>query len=163
MAYEHLNCQTCGQRLSYELEIDKGTVEILTKMARFIRAKGINAVHLSKEMLKQGIITHHQVGNISRPRFHGLVARIKGEVGNFGMTQKGMDFLRGEPIARTIIIKKAAGPGSPAHVIGHSDEQVTIHQIDREWGDYWSGNGYIIEAGRVITEPPVKNHQARLV
>lgn len=162
MAYEHQHCQTCGQKLTYELEIDKGTVELLTKIARFIRAKGINAVHLSKEMLKQGLITHHQVGNISRPRFHGLVAKVKGKAGNFSLTTKGLDFLRGEPISRTVIIKKASAE-APAHVIGHSDEQVTISQIDREWGDYWSANGYSIEAGRVITYPPVKGGQSQLI
>lgn len=136
MAYEHQNCPACGQRLTYELELDRGTVAILTSIARFVKSKGINAVHLSKEMLKQGLLTHHQVGNISRPRFHGLVAKIKGETGNFGLTQKGLDFLRGEPISRTVIIKKAAGKGSPTHVIGHGDEQVMIGQVDKEWGEY---------------------------
>jgi len=157
----HQTCPTCGQSLTYELDIDKGTVKILKVIAERIRTKGINAVHLSKELLGNGL-THHEVGNISRPRFHGLVAKVPGNASNYSLTTKGLAFLKGEAIPRVAIIKKAT-KGAPAHTLDHGEEMVTIGYFERGWGDYWSANGYEIREGRVITQAPVKTPQAQLL
>ena len=153
MNYQHKNCSHCGQRLTYELDIDKGTVETLKTMARFIREKGINAVHLSKELLGNGL-TNYQIGNISRLRFHGLVAKIRREAGNYCLTRKGIDFLEGLQVFKTAIIKKG-GKFSPPYNMGYGDELVTINIFDRAWGEYWMLNGYEVLSGRVIKKPPV--------
>lgn len=145
------------QNLSYELEIDKGTTEIVKGVARAIKEKGINCVHIAKEVLAKGYITVGQRLNVSRPKAHGLIAKVKGQAGNYCLTDKGLSFLKGEPIPRLTIIKKATR-NQASHVIAHSEDMVTISQIDNGWGTYWSANGYDIKEGRVITTPAVKSN-----
>lgn len=150
-------CGECGQTKTYILAIDRGTVNIVKKIARCIGDKGINAVHLSKECMAKGYLTHHEVGNISRPRFHGLVAKVKGETGNYLLTKKGAAFLRGEAIPQYAIISKAEH-----HQIGYFEEEkckVTVHDFSSK-GEYWQGIGYDVEEGRVIRVP--ENKQATL-
>lgn len=157
MRRDHEICQICGQSISYELDIDKGSYEILKAIVRHVKEKGINAVHLNKELCKVGMITVRQLDNSIRLKFHGLIANIPGERGNYCITDKGFDFLNGEPISRTVIVMKRT-KGKRAHVIGHSDEQMTIDVLDMGWGEYWSANGYQIIEGRVITEMPIKRN-----
>lgn len=154
---EHENCPTCGQSVSYELDMDKGSYDILKAITRKVKDKGINIVHLNKELCKTGNITVRQLDNSIRLKFHGLIAHIPGERGNYCITDKGFDFLNGEPISRTVIIMKRT-KGKRAHVIGHSDEQITIDALDMGWGEYWSANGYQIVEGRVINELPIKKN-----
>lgn len=150
MEQKHEYCQSCGSRLTYELSIDKGTVKILKTIAKAIKAKGINVINIAKEVLGNGL-DHNEIGNISRPRYHGLVAKVPGQVSNYALTRKGIDFLNGLPIQKTVIIRKG-GILKPTHVIGHSDELVTINQIEKTWGEYWSADGYTIKEGKVINK-----------
>lgn len=146
--YQNEVCECCGQTMTYILAIDRGTVNIVKKIARAIGDKGINAVHLSKECLAKGYLTHHEVGNISRPRFHGLVAKVKGETGNYLLTKKGAAFLRGEAIPRFAIISKAEH-----HQIGYHEgetERCTVHDFTKKGEPYWVGIGYDVDEGRVI-------------
>jgi hypothetical protein len=158
---EQHTCPTCGQSISYELGVDKGSCDILKKIAKVIGAKGINAVHPNKEMAKAGMLTARQLDNIVRLKFHGLVAHIDGEPGNYCLTNKAFEFLGGEPIPKTVVVMKRT-KGKRAHVIAHSDEEITIDSLDIEWGPYWSSNGYQIKQGRVIMEPPVKGDDSRV-
>lgn len=143
-------CPYCGQSLTYELDIDKGSVETLKTIARFIEQKGINAVHLTKELEGHGL-TSHQIGNISRLRFQGLVAKIVGEAGNYCITQKGFNFLDGQEVPRTAIIKKGTQHTHP-HTMGYGEEICSIEDFDGKWAEYWQATGYQIKEGRVIHE-----------
>lgn len=148
---EKQKCHACGQTIDYVLDMDRGSCSILKELAKFIRAKGINAVHPNKEMVKipNPILSARQLDNIVRLKFHGLVAHLDGERGNYALTRKGLAFLNGEPIPKSVTIKKKA-EGERAHVVLRSDKLVTIADIDKEWGPWWSSNGYEIHEGRVI-------------
>jgi len=153
MDYQHQHCPYCGHKLTYEIDIDKGTVESLKTIAKFIKDKGINAVHLTKELLGDRL-TNYQIGNIPKARFHGLVAKIKDHPGNYCLTTKGLDFLNGKDIPRSAIIKKAI-KDSPAYTYGYGIETVSINSFLKNWDLYWASNGYNIKEGRVINKAPV--------
>lgn len=143
--YEPEKCECCGQTTTYILAIDRGTVEIVKKIALFIGNKGINAVHPRKELEGKGL-SSNQVGNLSRPRFHGLIAKVKGNAGNYLLTRKGAKFLRGEPIPKFAIISKAEGKQ-----IGYFDPENEVCNVDEFFGgEYWEGINYDIVEGNVI-------------
>ena len=137
-------CEHCGQTLNYFLAIDLGTCDIVKKIAEFIGKKGINAVHPRKEM--EGLmLTSNQVGNLSRARFHGLIAKIKENPGNYCLTRKGSQFLRGMPIPKTAIISK-----KDKKQVGYlEEEKVTIFEFIKNT-EYWNGINYEILEGNVI-------------
>ena len=117
--YQAEKCECCGQTTTYLLPVDRGTIDIMISIGNAIRRKNINVIHPRKEIevdprrvaydirLKEGYLTSNQVGNLSRPRFHGLIAKVKGNPGNYCLTTKGAKFLRGEYIPRFAIISKA--------------------------------------------------------
>lgn len=151
--YQNETCKCCGQSTTYVLGIDHGTVKIVQQIARFIGKKGINAVHPRKEM-EGSYLTSNEVGNLSRARFHGLIARLKGEPGNYVLTTKGAKFLRGEAIPRYAIISKKEGGN-----IGywHIEETSVVYDFNpknpgMEEGEYWTGINYSIEEGRIIND-----------
>ena len=156
--YVSEKCGCCGQSKTYLLSIDPGTVDILRAVARAILIKGINAIHPRKEMevhggydyeamILSGKMTSNMVGNLSRPRFHGLIAKIKGEAGNYCLTSKGARFLKGEEIHRYAIISKATG-----HQVGYwMPEKYQVELTDFSVDDlYWEGLDYDIKEGQVI-------------
>lgn len=146
--YEPEVCDCCSQKTTYLLGIDRGTVKIVKAIARFIQVKGINAVHPRKEM-EGTYLTSNEVGNLSRPRFHGLIARVKGNAGNYLLTTKGAKFLKGEAMPKYAIISKAQG-----HNIGYFEPEtlrVTVKDFDKE-GEYWEGVNYDIVEGDVIVK-----------
>lgn len=149
---ERSYCECCKQATAYELEIDRGTIDIVKAMAAHIRQKGINAVHPRKELEGKGL-TSNQVGNLSRPRFHGLIAKIPKHSGNYCLTRKGLAFLNGESVPKVAIIRKGTSE-APPHNAGYLDEMTTIHDFDEFWSEYWSSNGYEIQEGRVIIARP---------
>ena len=143
-------CPACKQTCTYILGLDHGSVDILKQVARFIGKKGINAVHPRKEM--EGVwLTSNQVGNLSRLRFHGLIAAVRGNRGNYLLTRKGADFLRGTSIPRYAIISKAE-----KHQIGYFAPESITCVINDFRGDlsepYWEGINYTIEEGRIIQD-----------
>lgn len=140
-------CEHCQQSTTYLLGIDHGTVNLVKKIAEAIGKKGINIIHPRKEL--EGVtLTSNDVGNLSRPRFHGLVASVKGETGNYLLTKKGTAFLRGMPIPKYAVISKSEG-----HLAGYylPDEYVvTVHDFTGKGEPFWEGIGYDVEEGRVI-------------
>ena len=154
--YKPLKCPTCHQTTTYILAIDPGTVHILKQVALFIGKKGINIVHPRKEM-EGRYLTSNQVGNLTRARSHGLIARIKGNPGNYCLTTKGAAFLHGSPINRFAILSKAE-----KHQIGYLDEGIetcVISDFNNPAEPYWEGINYDIEEGRVVVRPQDINHK----
>jgi hypothetical protein len=145
-------CECCGQDTSYELGLDKGTALIVYQIAKFIRMKGINIVHPRKEM--EGVyLTSNQVGNLSRARFHGLIASVDDNAGNYLLTKKGGAFLRGEVVPKIAIVKKATAK-LPAMNIGYHlpDEIKTTFRGLVAEKEYWTGIDFEIKEGRVVLD-----------
>lgn len=150
-------CEACNQTTEYILPIDRGTVDILRAISVAIGRKGINAIHPRKEIereksdIENGFLNSNQVGNLSRPRFHGLIASLDGAAGNYCLTRKGAKFLRGEPVPRYAIISKSEG-----HQKGyfHPDELVCTINDFKNPDEYWEAINYEIEDGRVIKTQP---------
>jgi len=163
-------CQCCGQSKTYLLPIDRGTTDILRAVAKAILNKGINAIHPRKEMenklapgvdydvmIREGMLTSNQVGNLSRPRFHGLIAHIQKQPGNYCLTSKGAKFLKGERIPKYAIIDKVSG-----HQIGYwraEKYQVCIKDFVLE-EEYWEGIDFDIREGQILTKV-VKDEKQR--
>jgi hypothetical protein len=144
-------CPCCKQSCTYVIPIDRGTAEIMKAIARFIQIKGINVVHPRKELEGHGL-SSNQVGNLSRPRMHGLIARFKKDgkpiAGNYVLTSKGAAFLKNEAVPRYAIISKAL-----KHQVGYFEpEKLTCRISDfNEPGEpYWEGVDFEIEAGNII-------------
>jgi len=158
LEYVPEKCACCNQSTTYVLAIDRGTVHILKQIARFIGKKGINAVHPRKEM-EGTMLSSNDVGNLSRVRFHGLIARVKDNPGNYLLTKKGAAFLRGGLIPRFAIISKAEG-----HQIGYlkpEDYSCTVHDFTSDT-EYWEGINYDISEGRIVRELPMQVRQLEL-
>lgn len=153
-------CDCCNQTLTYLIPIDKGTVEILKAIARAILNKGINAIHPRKEMevsntqnrdlmIKDGFLTSNMVGNLSRPRFHGLIAKVRWQPGNYCLTTKGAKFLKGSLVPRYAIRDKVT-----KRQIGYwlpEKYQVSIKDFSND-EEYWEGIGFDIVSGHVIVD-----------
>lgn len=139
-------CPHCGQSEEYILSVDPGTVDILKGFARFIKKKGINVAHVKKEVCDQGYITVNARGNIKRASAHGLLAKVEGEVGNYCITRKGMEFLKGMPVSRHAIISKVK-----KITVGYFNPEDTV-TVNEYQDEYWQGVGFDILEGRVITK-----------
>jgi len=163
-------CPTCGQSAEYLVPVDHGTVVILKAIAKRIGMKQINVVHPRKEMettnkmdelnlINAGLLTSNMVGNLSRPRMHGLIAKFKSPetevtAGNYCLTKKGAQFLRGEIAIpkyaiRSKIEGKTNGYFEPDSLLVHIDDFNTP-----EPGGFWEGIDYEITDGRVFTQLP---------
>lgn len=159
--YQPEKCSCCGQTKTYVLAIDHGTVDIVKAVSVAIGRKGINCIHPRKEMevstatyfdnVRNGKLTSNQVGNLSRARFHGLIARIKNNPGNYCLTKKGAAFLRGEAIAKFAIISKAEKkqigywmPETYTCMVGDFKHEV----------EYWQGINYDIVGGIIVLDVP---------
>lgn len=144
--YTPEKCECCKQNTTYVLAIDRGTAEIVKQIARFIGKKGSNFVHPRKEM-EGAYLTSNQVGNLSRPRNHGLIARVKGNPGNYLLTKKGARFLRGEAISKFAIVSKAEHKQ-----VGYFEADKHLVRITdfNSTSEYWEGINYEVEEGSVI-------------
>ena len=149
-------CPQCKQSCTYIVGLDKGSIEIMKAFARYIQIKGVNMVHPRNEMENVYISSNH-VGNLSRPRMHGLIAHYKEnghkKAGCYLLTKKGADFLRGASIPRYAIISKTVG-----HQVGYFAEDVltcTINDFRENDGEpRWEGfNVEILENGTVEAVP----------
>ena len=160
--YEPHQCTECGQTTTYLLGIDKGTIEIVKAIAIAIQRKGINTIHPKKEMeyaqrqvpkdrVAPGFLTSNQIGNISRARFHGLVASVEENRGNYCLTQKGLHFLRGAEIPKYAIISKAEGKQ-----IGYFEPEEFTININSFEGEYWEGINYEIREGHIVYDKPTQ-------
>jgi hypothetical protein len=164
--YKPQVCECCHQTTTYLLPVDRGTVDILYAIATAIYNKGINVIHPRKEMedkqtqyydvmIKMGKLTSNQVGNLSRPRFHGLIAKVRDNPGNYCLTKKGADFLKGKEIPRFAIISKSEG-----HQIGYFEEErytVTIKDFNESLDSaYWEGINFDIVEGQIVKDLPIQ-------
>jgi len=140
-------CQHCNQTETYLLPLDPGTARLVVEIARGIRAKGINAIHPRKEIEPTGALSSNDVGNLSRPHRHGLIAKVKGNPGNWLLTSKGAVFLRGEPVPRYAVVSKVTG-----HQIGYAEpEKYRTTLRDLVGQDFpWEGIGFDIQGGQVV-------------
>lgn len=141
-------CSHCNQTKTYLLGLDRGSLDIVRAIAKRIEVKGINIVHPRKE----AVLTNTQWCNVARPRFHGLIAAVKGQRGNFLLTRKGAKFLRNERVPRFAIVSKAEG-----HQIGYFEpEKYTVTASELLDGEYWEGINYDIVEGEVFHRLPEK-------
>jgi hypothetical protein len=165
--FDYAPCECCEQTTQYPLALDRGTAKIVTAFAVKIREKGINVVHPTNEMerpkgearYREGTLTSNQIHNISRGRRHGLLAQVKkvgGEHinrGNWCLTTKGADFLRGACVPRYSIVSKVT-----KHQEGYFEPekyQVTVQELLKETEE-WDGFDFEIVAGEVIKALPKK-------
>ncbi len=126
--YQPEKCSCCQQTTTYLLGLDRGSVDILLDLLKAITAKGVNEIHPAREMDMTGKKKWH-LTNLSRPRFHGLIAHIKDKRGYYCLTRKAGQFLRGKPIAQYAIISKAE-----KHNVGYwlpEKYQVTLKEMLR--------------------------------
>lgn len=113
-------CTSCGQTTHYDLNLDKGIAYIMIALYNRVRMKGSNSVHIQNEMAtnetsdveelsKQGLITFKMEKNVARARKHGLIAFVDRGSGEYLITRKGAQFLRGMPVPKTAIVQKSGG------------------------------------------------------
>ena len=162
-------CGCCGQAETYALPVDWGTAIIVKAVARAIRIKGINVIHPTKEMevptkdwtyqraVNEGKLTSKQIGNFSRAKAHGLIARYKDEPGNWLLTSKGAAFLRGQAIPRLRVRTKHGVTQKLAPEDRYwmpEKYQVTIHEVLSRGSKYprWEGIDFDIVEGRIVVD-----------
>jgi len=164
--YSPETCPCCSQTTTYLIPVDRGTVDIVKAIASAIRQKGINVIHPRKEMENEkcdialGCLTSNQVGNLTRPRCHGLIAKVKGNPGNYCLTTKGAKLLRGENIPRFAIMSKTEG-----HQVGYfRPEEATVNIRDFSSDDaYWQGIDFEIQEGYIVKDLQKTNQQQTLI
>ena len=135
-------CQGCGREMAaYEISITPGIMNALRKLIRSVREKGVNEVHLVKDTR----LTHNEINNITRLRFHGLVAKCyetdaagvkKRKSGYWLVTKRAADFIKGEvvlPATVTVfndrIVSKSESTISMAEVMKSTPYFDTIEDI----------------------------------
>lgn len=92
-------CPTCHSELRrYWHRLTPGLVEALVKFSRAIQAKGRNSVHTRSDTRGRPYeLTHEELGNFTKLRHHGLVAKDKrAGMGYWLLTARGASFLRGD-------------------------------------------------------------------
>jgi len=167
-------CKCCGQTTNYKITINRGIADTIKAIAVAIKRKGINCIHPRKEMeintgqidyktmVSDGKLTSNQVGNLSRCRFHGFIARVDKHKGNYCLTRKGIEFLRGEPIPQYAVVSK-----SEKRLLGYYMENKFYCRIEdfKPEMEYWDGINFHIEEGKVIknTSEFIKAHQPQLI
>ncbi len=156
-------CPHCKQSTQYLVPVDTGAVVMLKAISKKIGQKRINIVHPRKEMetsekysilelIQQGKLTSVMVGNLSKLRMHGLIAKLKDKAGNYCMTHKGSQFLKGriaipKYAIRSKVSSKTLGYFEPDHLMVHIDD------FDGDdCGGFWEGIDYEIAEGRVFKE-----------
>lgn len=166
MAYQKFQpkvCGCCGQTEEYIMSVDLGTADIVRAIAAAIRRKGENRIFPRNEMevskaqmksmgydrmVKEGYLTSNMVGNLSKARSQGLIARV--ESGCYCLTTKGAGFLRGDSIPKHAIMSKVTG-----HNIGYwneNEERVTVKQLVKS-GDYWEIDFSILDRAVIFNLP----------
>lgn len=140
-----------------------GAADIVRAVSAAIRKKGENRIYPRKEMeisqlqmkqlgydrmIKEGCLTSNMVGNLSKARSHGLIARV--ESGCYCLTAKGAEFLRGASIPKYAVMSKITG-----HQIGYwheNEERVKLRDLIKS-GDYWEIDFNIIDRRIVLNIP----------
>jgi hypothetical protein len=150
-------CAGCGQTTEYPIALDKGSALLVAALARAIRRKGENRIHLVREMVadrrgyariedmvRDGKITLRMEGNRSRPRYHGLIAFADKGGGEYLLTPKGARFLRGESVPRVAVIDKAAK--RKKHYLNEEADRITFAELARADAPFWDEAWEVDEA-----------------
>ena len=163
-------CTNCGQAETYLLPIDWGTALIVKAVAAAVRRKGINLIHPTKEMevpatewnydraVSEGVLTSTMIGNFTRARVHGLIARDRREPGNWLLTRKGAEFLRGGSIPRLAVIRKTTkteeGRSHKEEYFMDDQYTCTIRDLEAMKKDApkWEGIDFDIVEGRIVRD-----------
>lgn len=127
-AAEHNNgkCTRCHQTIKmYRYRINETHARFLRAMAVAVKDTGVNDVDISTIG-----IAYSTRSQVSKLRFHGLIARIKDKRGkqvprHWLITKKGWGFLHGDPIQSKVVIYDNM-------VMGHEGELVNIYQVAHE-------------------------------
>lgn len=137
--YQPETCEHCGMTTTYILGLDRGSVDILLDLFAHISAKGVNEIHPKKETdWSNNPDKTWYLTNLSRPRFHGLIAYVKEKKGYYCLTRKAGQFLRNNLVPQFAIISKATG-----HQIGYWEPekyQIQLKEILKsDEVPYWEG------------------------
>ncbi len=106
-----------------------GLVRILINIHRTVQEKGRNDIHVNREVPEVcGPQSYHQLSNITKLRFHGLIAKMKDDDGNHKkghwlITKRGGEFLRGEIDLPEIVETQKN------RVVGHSGNPVGMARL----------------------------------
>lgn len=104
-------------------------VHALVKFRSAINDKGVNSVHLKKDMDDtRNELTRHERSNWTKLRFHGMVAKVRKEDktqvrGHWLLTKRGASFLNGlckTPYEVQTFRNK---------VVDHSDQMVSVAEV----------------------------------
>ena len=142
-------CECCRQTKNYDLKLDRGTAMIVLAIYNRVQDKRENRVHIQEEMVVMpadfpsyreivaaGCMTPIMWSNVSRARYHGLVAFVDGGGdGEYLITPKGAKFLRNEPVPRVAIIDKATG--HKAYYLREEEDVITFSQLMRKETPFW--------------------------
>lgn len=122
-------CNGCGREMAaYEISLTPGIMNALRKLIRAVREKGVNEIHL----VKDSNLTHNEINNITRLRFHGLVAKCyesteagekKRKSGYWLVTKRAADFIKGEiqlPVSVTVFNDR---------IVSKSETYVSIGEV----------------------------------
>lgn len=129
MRYKAERCTCCGQTKTYLLGLDKGSAQIVIAILNIVSEKGVNEVHPANEIDMTGK-RKWMLTNLSKPRFHGLIAFIDDKPGHYCLTRKAGDFLRRARVPRYAIISKVTGH-QEGYLEGEKDT-VTITDLLKE-------------------------------
>lgn len=125
------HCPTCGQTVrEYHHRLDPGLVDALIKFKNAVLHYQRNDINPSEDMGKDSPfeLTFAQRANITRIRFHGLLAKVKKpdgtrKTGHWLLTKRGNEFLtKGLKIPDRVYTKFN-------RVVGHSVNKVSIKDI----------------------------------
>ena len=121
-------CKCCGHRINPRKEsLSRGLVDTLIIFGRAVKRREKNEIHLQDEVE----LNKNQYNNFQKLRYHGLVAKVKDQVGCWLLTRNGLAFLRGEKsIAKEIQVENNM-------IVEYGDKEVTIHDYSQLGAEYW--------------------------
>lgn len=127
-------CNGCGRSMdAYGVSLTPMMMNALRKLIKAVRVKGINEIHLTKDTEGQSYeLNHTEINNITRLRFHGLVAKVfeddgsgnkKRKHGYWLITRRAAAFIKGEnTLPQTVWIFND-------HIVEKSDAEVSIAEV----------------------------------
>lgn len=158
-------CVCCSQTTNYAMSLDRGTVHIVLAIYNAVRRLGRNRVHLDNEMVvargeygeyrdmvESGYMTNSMRQNVLRARYHGLVAFADKGSGEYLITPKGVAFLRGEPVLKTVIVDKLRHKNDGYFEPDGSVTLTTLLKKEPYWAKAY-GNDLDEVTGRFLSTP----------
>lgn len=124
------NCTHCHQTIKiYRYGISRSMVIVLKAMAKATEPNTGRAIDVDELKLK-----HSQRTQLTKMRFHGLVAKVKEGDGHqiprhWLITRKGWQFLGNEPIPAKVLVYNN-------QVLGHDGGTTEIKRVDGEADDF---------------------------